>query len=135
MPLLGLSRFIDAFNERVGKLAAWAIVAAVVVSSLNAIVRKVFGTSSNAWLELQWYLFSAVFLLAAGYTLLHNEHVRIDDVVGRFTPRVRAWKISLPKIRSSIWLSRLPTASTACDARPSQPAGRSSFRPPTRLNM
>ncbi|WP_336486973.1 TRAP transporter small permease subunit [Methylobacterium nigriterrae] len=89
MPLLGLSRFIDAFNERVGKLAAWAIVAAVVVSSLNAIVRKVFGTSSNAWLELQWYLFGAVFMLCAAWTLKANEHIRIDILSNRLSKRGR----------------------------------------------
>jgi TRAP-type mannitol/chloroaromatic compound transport system permease small subunit len=67
------------------------VLAAVVVSAANASVRSAFDMSSNGWLELQWYLFSAVFLLAAGYTLLHNEHVRIDVIIGRFSPRTRAW--------------------------------------------
>jgi TRAP-type mannitol/chloroaromatic compound transport system permease small subunit len=89
--MLRLSRAIDALNERVGHLVYWLILAAVLVSAGNAIVRYVLDTSSNAWLELQWYLFSAVFLLAAGYTLLHNEHVRIDVIIGQFSPRVRAW--------------------------------------------
>src|SRR5436190_13873887 len=89
--LLRLSRTIDALNERVGHLVYWLILAAVLVSAANASIRYAFDTSSNAWLELQWYLFSAVFLLAAGYTLLHNEHVRIDVVIGRFSPRTRAW--------------------------------------------
>lgn len=89
--LLRLSRAIDALNERAGHLVYWLILAAVLVSAGNASVRYAFDTSSNAWLELQWYLFSAVFLLAAGYTLLHNEHVRIDVIIGRFPPRVRAW--------------------------------------------
>ena len=89
--LLRLSRAIDALNERVGHLVYWLILAAVLVSAGNAMVRYAFDMSSNGWLELQWYLFSAVFLLAAGYTLLHNEHVRIDVIIGRFSPRTRAW--------------------------------------------
>ena len=89
--LLRLSRAIDWLNERVGRLVYWLILAAVLVSAGNAMVRYLFDMSSNAWLELQWYLFSAVFLLAAGYTLLHNEHVRIDVVTGRLSPQARAW--------------------------------------------
>lgn len=89
--LLSLSRGIDALNERVGKSVMWLILAAVLVSSGNAIVRKVLSDSSNAWLELQWYLFSVVFLFAAGYTLLHNEHIRIDVIAGRWSARTRAW--------------------------------------------
>jgi TRAP-type mannitol/chloroaromatic compound transport system permease small subunit len=89
--LLRLSRAIDALNEGVGQLVYWLVLAAVVVSAANASVRYAFDMSSNGWLELQWYLFSAVFLLAAGYTLLHNEHVRIDVVVSRLSPRARAW--------------------------------------------
>ena len=89
--LLRLSRAIDALNERVGHLVYWLVLAAVVVSAGNATMRYLFDMSSNAWLELQWYLFSAVFLLAAGYALLHNEHVRIDVVAGRLSPRGRAW--------------------------------------------
>ena len=89
--LLRLSRAIDALNERVGHLVYWLVLAAVVVSAGNALMRYTFDMSSNAWLELQWYLFSAVFLLAAGYTLLHNEHVRIDVVYSHLTPRARAW--------------------------------------------
>ena len=89
--LLRLSRAIDALNERVGHLVYWLILAAVIVSAGNASVRYAFDTSSNAWLELQWYLYSAVFLLAAGYTLLHNEHVRIDVVNAHLSARLRAW--------------------------------------------
>jgi len=88
---LRLSRAIDALNERVGHLVYWLILAAVIVSAANASVRYAFDMSSNGWLELQWYLFSAVFLLAAGYTLLHNEHVRIDVILSRLSPRGRAW--------------------------------------------
>src|SRR5439155_10036674 len=89
--LLRLSRAIDALNEQVGHLVYWLVLAAVVVSAGNAMMRYLFDMSSNAWLELQWYLFSAVFLLAAGYTLRHNEHVRIDVVIGHLPPRARAW--------------------------------------------
>lgn len=89
--LLRLGRAIDALNMRVGHLVYWLILAAVLVSAGNASVRYLFDLSSNGWLELQWYLFSAVFLLAAGYTLLHNEHVRIDVVIGHLPPRGRAW--------------------------------------------
>jgi TRAP-type mannitol/chloroaromatic compound transport system permease small subunit len=87
--LLGISRTIDQFNERVGKLMAWAILAAILVSSINAIIRKVFGASSNAWLELQWYLFGAVFMLCASWTLKVNEHIRIDILSSRLSPRGR----------------------------------------------
>ncbi|MFP5512822.1 MAG: TRAP transporter small permease subunit, partial [Alphaproteobacteria bacterium] len=75
---LSLSRAIDRLNDVIGKLVYWLVLAAVVVSSVNAVVRYGLNTSSNAWLELQWYLFSAVFLLCAGYTFLRNEHIRID---------------------------------------------------------
>lgn len=87
--MLRLSHWIDVLNERIGKIAAWAIVAAVIVSTLNAIVRKLFGTSSNAWLELQWYLFGAVFMLCAAWTLKDNEHIRIDILSSRLSKRGR----------------------------------------------
>jgi TRAP-type mannitol/chloroaromatic compound transport system permease small subunit len=87
--LLRLSRLIDALSERVGRWVGWLILAAVLISAINAIVRKAFNTSSNAFLEIQWYLFSAVFLLAAGYTLLRQEHVRIDIILGRFSKRTQ----------------------------------------------
>ena len=89
--LLRLSGHIDALNERVGRLTYWLILVMVLVSAGNASVRYVFDRSSNAWLEIQWYLFSAVFLLGAGYTLLHNQHVRIDVISGRLSKRARAW--------------------------------------------
>ena len=87
--LLGISRVIDLINERIGKITAWAILVAVLVSAINAIIRKVFGTSSNAWLELQWYLFGAVFMLCASWTLKANEHIRIDIVSSRLSNRAR----------------------------------------------
>jgi len=89
--LLRLSRLIDSLNERIGHIVYWAVLVSVLVSSGNAIVRYTFDMSSNAWLELQWYLFAAVFLLCSGYTLLRNEHIRIDIVAGRFSPRVQTW--------------------------------------------
>ena len=89
--LLALSRLIDALNEFIGKWVGWLILAAILVSAVNAIIRKTFNMSSNAWLELQWYLFGAAFLLAAAYTLKQNEHIRIDIVYGAFSRRVQHW--------------------------------------------
>jgi len=90
-PLLALSRLIDALNRKVGQWVIWLILASTLISAINAVVRKVFNYSSNAFLEVQWYLFAGSFLLAAGYTLLNNEHVRIDVVVSRFSKRTQIW--------------------------------------------
>jgi TRAP-type mannitol/chloroaromatic compound transport system permease small subunit len=87
--LLALSRWIDSVNEFVGRWLAWLVLAAVLISAGNATVRKVFDTSSNAFLEIQWYLFAAVFLVAAGYTLLRQDHVKIDVVLHNFTRRTQ----------------------------------------------
>lgn len=89
--LLALSRGIDRINEAIGRSVAWLIFVAIIVSATNAIIRKVLNTSSNAWLELQWYLFGAAFMLAAAYTLKQNEHIRIDIVYGTFSRRVQHW--------------------------------------------
>lgn len=89
--LLSISRAIDALNERVGRTVLWLVLAMAVVSAVNALVRYSFNISSNAWLELQWYLFGAVFLLCAGYTLRHDEHIRIDVVNSRFSRRTQVW--------------------------------------------
>jgi TRAP-type mannitol/chloroaromatic compound transport system permease small subunit len=89
--LLALSRIIDRVNEFIGRWVSWLILVAVLVSAGNAIVRKTFNMSSNAWLELQWYLFGGAFLLAAAYTLRQNEHIRIDIVYGMFSRRVQHW--------------------------------------------
>ena len=89
--LLALSRTIDSLNERVGRTVLWLVLATTLVSAANAGMRYSFGMASNAWLELQWYLFAAIFLLAAGYTLKHNGHVRIDILYGRLSERGRAW--------------------------------------------
>jgi TRAP-type mannitol/chloroaromatic compound transport system permease small subunit len=89
--LLPVSRLIDAFNRWVGSWVIWLILASTVISAVNAVTRKAFNMSSNAFLEVQWYLFAASFMLAAGYTLLNNEHVRIDVIVGRFSKRTQTW--------------------------------------------
>jgi TRAP-type mannitol/chloroaromatic compound transport system permease small subunit len=89
--LLAISSTIDRINEFIGRWIAWAILLAIVVSAANAVVRKTFNMSSNAWLELQWYLFGAAFMLAAAYTLKQNEHIRIDIVYGMFSRRVQHW--------------------------------------------
>lgn len=88
-PFLKLSGSIDRLSEWVGRWVSWLVLAAVLISALNAIVRKAFNSSSNAYLEIQWYLFAAVFLLAAGYTMLRQEHVKIDVVLGHFSKRTQ----------------------------------------------
>ena len=89
--LLSFSRFIDEINEKIGLAISWALLLAVLICSGNALVRYIFNTSSNSWLEIQWYLFGAIFLLASAYTLKRNEHVRFDVVVGRFSKRTQVW--------------------------------------------
>ncbi|MCW5591804.1 MAG: TRAP transporter small permease subunit [Burkholderiales bacterium] len=89
--LLKLAALIDEINGRVGRAVYWLVLVAVVVSAVNALARYGFNASSNAWLELQWYLFSAIFLLGAGYGLREGAHVRIDLIAGRFSHRTQAW--------------------------------------------
>ncbi len=89
--LLRVSRVIDTVNEQIGKKAAWLILAAVIVATVNAIIRKLFNVSSNAWLELQWMLFGAVFLLCAAWTLKVKEHIRIDIVNSTLPKSVQRW--------------------------------------------
>ncbi len=89
--LLGISRAIDAINGQIGKKVAWLILLAVIVATVNAIIRKLFNVSSNAWLELQWMLFGAVFLLCASWTLQVKEHIRIDIVNGLLPKSVQRW--------------------------------------------
>ena len=89
--LLKISRAIDWLNAQVGKVVIWLIFAATLISALNAVVRKVFNYSSNAYLEVQWYLFAWAFLVAAGYTLLHREHVRIDVLNSRLPKKAQVW--------------------------------------------
>jgi TRAP-type mannitol/chloroaromatic compound transport system permease small subunit len=89
--LLSVSRLIDRMSERIGHAFYWLVLATVLISAANAVVRKAFNVSSNAFLEIQWYLFSAIFLLLAGYTLLRNDHVRIDVISGRLSKRAQTW--------------------------------------------
>lgn len=109
--LLALSRGIDRVTTLIGRSAAWLILLAIFVSAINAIIRKVFSISSNAWLELQWYLFGGAFLLAAAYTLLENEHIRIDIVYGAWSRRVQHWIdllghifFLMPMVILTLWL-------------------------------
>lgn len=89
--LLSLSRVIDALNTFIGKSVSWLLLAAVLISAVNAVTRKLFNLSSNAWLEAQWYLFSAVFLVAAAYTLLSSEHVKVDLLYGHMPRKAQLW--------------------------------------------
>jgi len=89
--LLSLSKKIDFLSDSIGRWLAWLVLLAVLISSGNAVMRKGFNMSSNAFLEIQWYLFAAVFLLASGYTLMRQEHVKIDVVSGRFSKRTQIW--------------------------------------------
>ena len=89
--LLAFSRFIDAVNEHIGRLTHWLILAAVLISAANAVARYGLNLSSNAFLDLQWFLLSIVFLGAAGYTLKHNQHVRIDLITAKLSKRTQAW--------------------------------------------
>ncbi|WP_332826418.1 TRAP transporter small permease subunit [Ramlibacter sp.] len=89
--LLKFSNAVDWLNAQVGKWVIWLILASTVISAVNAMVRKMFNMSSNAYLEVQWYLFAAAFLLAAGYTLLHGEHVKIDVISSRLEKRKQIW--------------------------------------------
>jgi len=87
--LLKFSNAIDRMSGWIGKYVIWLILASTLISAINAVVRKVFNNSSNAFLEIQWYLFAASFLIGAGYTLLNNEHVKIDVVSGKFSKRTQ----------------------------------------------
>jgi len=88
---MSLSRLIDSVNEKIAGVVSWALLAAVLICAGNALIRYVFNYSSNAWLEIQWYLYSAVFMLASAYTLKRDEHVRVDVFVGRFSKRTQVW--------------------------------------------
>jgi TRAP-type mannitol/chloroaromatic compound transport system permease small subunit len=110
--LLTISRAIDAVNERIGRVLLWLVLIVVLVSAGNAISRYLLNMASNAWLELQWYLFAAIFLGCAGYTLLHNEHIRIDVISSRLPRRTQIWIdilgtvfFLLPVTLYMVWLS------------------------------
>lgn len=109
--LLALSRGIDRANTIIGRSAAWLILLAIFVSAINAIIRKVYSISSNSWLELQWYLYGGAFLLAAAYTLLENEHIRIDILYGGRSRRTQHWIdlfghlfFLMPMVILTLWL-------------------------------
>jgi TRAP-type mannitol/chloroaromatic compound transport system permease small subunit len=87
--MLKMSQLIDGLNERVGRSLMWLVLFAVVISAVNAVVRKAFDMSSNAFLEIQWYLFAAVVMLGSAYTMLRQGHVKIDVIVGRFSKRTQ----------------------------------------------
>jgi TRAP-type mannitol/chloroaromatic compound transport system permease small subunit len=110
--LLTISRAIDALNERTGRVVLWLVLVMVLVSTGNAVSRYLLNMSSNAWLELQWYLFAMVFLLCAGYTLRHDEHIRIDVVSSHLSRRTQIWVdifgtvvFLLPMTTFIMWLS------------------------------
>jgi TRAP-type mannitol/chloroaromatic compound transport system permease small subunit len=89
--LLSTSRLIDALNEKIGHAISWALLLAVIICSGNALIRYAFNTSSNAWLEIQWYLFAAMFLLATANTLRRDEHIRIDVISSKLPKRAQVW--------------------------------------------
>ena len=110
--LLVLSRGIDRVNSLIGRAASWLILIAIFVSAINAVIRKVFNESSNAWLELQWYLYGGAFLLAAAYTLMENEHIRIDILYGGRSRRTQHWIdlighvfFLMPLVVLTLWLA------------------------------
>ena len=117
--LLVVSRRIDWITEKIGKSVGWLLLAAVLISAGNALVRKAFDISSNAFLEAQWYLFGAVFMLGAGYVFLHDQHVRIDVASNRISRRSQIWVdvvgivvFLLPLCGFVVWTS-LPSLQTA----------------------
>ena len=117
--LLGLSRVIDAVSERIGRFVYWLLLAAVLISTANAIARKAFDVGSNAYLEAQWYLFATMFMLGAGYVLLHDQHVRIDVLATRWSKKARAWievaglaLVLIPMCLVIAWMA-LPSVSLA----------------------
>ena len=129
--LLRIAALIDSLNERVGRASYWLVLVAVFVSSGNAIARYALGLSSNAFLEIQWYLFAAIFLLAAGYTHKHNGHVRVDVFYSRFSPRTQAMVgilgglfFLLPMALFILWLSwPMVSASFAINEGSPDPGG------------
>jgi TRAP-type mannitol/chloroaromatic compound transport system permease small subunit len=117
--LLAFSRSVDWVTERLGRAVYWLLLAAVIISTANAIVRKAFNLSSNSYLEAQWYLFAAVFMLGAGYVFLHDQHVRIDVISSKLSRRTQVWidvvgivVFLLPLCGFVVWTS-LPSLLTA----------------------
>ena len=139
--LLGLSRVIDDINERVGKAATWLILLVVVVSAGSAVMRYTISWSSNAFLEIQWYLFSAIFLLCAGYVFKKNEHIRIDVVAGHLSARAQNWidvfgilVFMLPLVAIAMYLS-WPVFANAWTSGEGSPNPGGLIRWPVRLLM
>ena len=140
--VLGFCRLIDAINDRLGKLVYWLVLAAVLLSAANATFRYLFSlmqhlgmslewyiNSATAWLELQWYLFAAIFLLCAGYTLLRNEHIRIDVLYGRYSKRSQTWV----DILGGLFFCRsAPSSAGLAIATSSSPRSSSRSIPPIR---
>jgi TRAP-type mannitol/chloroaromatic compound transport system permease small subunit len=119
--LLAFSRIVDRITERIGQAVCWLLLLAVIVSTGNAIIRKAFNMSSNAYLEAQWYMFAAMFMLGAGYVFLHDQHVRIDVLAGKLSRRKQVWidvvgitVFLLPLCAFLIWTS-LPSVMTAIE--------------------
>jgi TRAP-type mannitol/chloroaromatic compound transport system permease small subunit len=121
--LLTFSRGVDWLTERIGRSVYWLLLAAVLISTVNAIVRKTFNLSSNAYLEAQWYMFAAIFMLGAGYVFLHDQHVRIDVLSSKLSRRVQVWidvvgivVFLLPLCAFIVWTS-LPSVMTAWETQ------------------
>jgi len=121
--LLAFSRMVDWLTERIGRSLCWLLLLAVIISASNAIIRKAFNMSSNAYLEAQWYLFAAIFMLGAGYVFLHDQHVRIDVIAGKLKRRTQVWIdvvgitfFLLPLCAFVIWTS-LPSVQTAFELK------------------
>jgi TRAP-type mannitol/chloroaromatic compound transport system permease small subunit len=140
-PLLKLSGIIDNINLRLGKATTWLILIVVVISAGNAVMRYAINWSSNGLLEIQWYLFSAIFLLCSGYVLLNNEHIRIDVITGRLSPRAQNWidvfgilVFLLPMAMITLYLS-WPVFINAWDSGEGSPNPGGLIRWPVRLLM
>ncbi|MFA7280054.1 MAG: TRAP transporter small permease subunit [Sterolibacterium sp.] len=140
-PLLKLSGVIDNINLRLGKATTWLILIVVVISAGNAVMRYAINWSSNGLLEIQWYLFSAIFLLCSGYVLLNNEHIRIDVIAGRLSPRAQNWidvfgimVFLLPMAMITLYLS-WPVFINAWDSGEGSPNPGGLIRWPVRLLM
>jgi TRAP-type mannitol/chloroaromatic compound transport system permease small subunit len=121
--LLSFSRGVDWITERIGRSVYWLLLAAVLVSTVNAVFRKAFNLSSNAYLEAQWYMFAAVFMLGAGYVFLHDQHVRIDVLSSKLSRRAQVWidvvgisVFLLPLCLFIIWTS-LPSLQAAWESQ------------------
>jgi TRAP-type mannitol/chloroaromatic compound transport system permease small subunit len=139
--LLKLSGLIDGMNERIGKAATWLVLVIVVISAGNAVMRFSIDWSSNGFLEIQWYLFSAIFLLCAAYVLLKNEHIRIDVIAGRLSPRAQNWidvfgilVFMLPMVLMTLYLS-WPVFTLAWHSNEMSPNPGGLIRWPVRLLM